>query len=470
MQTLQTDICVIGAGAAGLSVAAGAVQLGVDVVLIEKGAMGGDCLNTGCVPSKSLLHVAHAYAAGRSLVQAGLAQSDLSVNFGKALGHVHEVIAEIAPVDSVERFTDLGVRVIQAAAHFDSPTSLIAGDQRIEAKRFVIATGARPFIPPIKGLATVPYLTNETIFNLKARPQHLLIIGGGAVGLELAQAHRRLGARVTVFEQGQLLGQEDRDMVDLIKAQLSADGVTFYEETSISKVAQNGRRIEVSTKGETVTGSHLLVACGREAHTDGLGLDRAGVEATKGWIQVDRRLRTTNKRIFALGDAIGGLGSTHRAGYHAGIVIRNALFFIPTRVDETRVPVAIYTQPEFARIGITETQARKLRSDILVSQWPFSENDRATTESDRTGRVKLVTQKNGRVLGVSIVGAHAADLLVPWILVMAKGLSLADIAGLVIPYPTRSEASKRAAGDFYARRLFSPFMRAVVGLLGRFRR
>lgn len=183
MQTLQTDICVIGAGAAGLSVAAGAVQLGVDVVLIEKGAMGGDCLNTGCVPSKSLLHVAHAYAAGRSLVQAGLAQSDLSVNFGKALGHVHEVIAEIAPVDSVERFTDLGVRVIQAAAHFDSPTSLIAGDQRIEAKRFVIATGARPFIPPIKGLATVPYLTNETIFNLKARPQHLLIIGGGQLAL-----------------------------------------------------------------------------------------------------------------------------------------------------------------------------------------------------------------------------------------------------------------------------------------------
>lgn len=469
METIKTDICVIGAGAAGLSVAAGAAQLGVDTVLIEHGEMGGDCLNTGCVPSKSILHMAHGFADSRALAKQGLASNELTPQYAKIAERIQSVIAEIAPHDSVMRFTDLGVRVIQATAQFDSPTSLRAGDYRIEARRFVIAAGAKAAVPPIKGLANVPYLTHETLFSLKARPQHLIIIGGGAVGLEMAQAYRRLGARVTVLEQGQLLAQEDRDMVACVQDQLGQDGVDFHEGVTIKNVAMRGRRIDVVTSTGTHTGSHLLIACGRSPSTNSLKLDRADVALNDGWVQVDDRLRTSNKRIFALGDVIGGVGSTHRAGYHAGIIIRNALFFLPTRVNEKRVPIAVYTHPELARIGMTEGQARAAGHNISVIQWPFSENDRATTEGDGAGRVKLIVQKNGKILGATIVGAIAADLLVPWLLVMAKGLKLADIAGLVMPYPTRSEASKRAASDFYARRLFTPLMRRIVAVLGKMR-
>ncbi len=469
METITTDICVIGAGAGGLSVAAGAAQLGVDTVLVEQGAMGGDCLNTGCVPSKTLLHLAEHYAQSRDLIQSDVAQGTLTLNFGKVMERVKSVIAEIAPMDSVTRFTDMGVRVIQASAAFESPTVLNAGDYRIQAKRFVIATGSHPFVPKIKGLDGVPYLTNETLFALKTRPQHLVILGGGAVGLEMAQGFRRLGARVTLLERDVILAQEDRDMVEPIKSQLADEGVHLVENCNVTQVKMRGRRIDVVTKDDTFSASHVLVACGRQAATSGLKLDRADVALRDGWVQVDERLRTSNKNIFALGDAIGGAGSTHRAGYHAGIIIRNALFFMPTRVDERAIPVAVYTAPEFARIGLNETQARSQGLDVSVIHWPFAENDRATTEGDGAGRVKVIAQKNGKLLGAAITGAAAGDLLTPWLLALSKGLKLSDVAGLVVPYPTRSEASKRAASDFYARKLFTPLMRQIVAFLGKFR-
>lgn len=467
MERIETDICVIGAGAGGLSVAAGAAMLGARVVLVEKGEMGGDCLNTGCVPSKSLVHAARVAETMRRGRLLGMDAGPVTLDYGAVHRHIHDVIAQIAPQDSVERFEGLGVTVIKAHAHFTGPRSLRAGEAEICARRFVIATGARPVIPDIPGLADLPYLTSETIFDLTELPRHLLILGGGPVAFELAQAYRRLGAAVTMVALA-FLPREDREAAELLLARLRAEGVETITGT-IREMTQSGQDIRLLTdSGTSLSGSHLLLAAGRAPDLDGLGLDAAGVVHDATGIRTDRRLRTSNRRIHAVGDVTGRAQFTHVAGHHAGIVIRNALFRLPARIQDHPPPSVVYTDPELAQVGLTEDAARAAGHAPEVIRLPYAECDRARTDGVTEGFIKLVMGRRGRVLGVTIVGAQAGELVHPWALVVSGNLKLAALASYIAPYPTLGEISKRAAGQYFAPRVFGPLTRKLVSLLARF--
>ena len=465
-QTLTPDLCVVGAGSGGLSVAAGAAQLGASVVLIERAAMGGDCLNVGCVPSKSLIAAAAAAQAFRTGAAFGVAAAEPSVDFAKVRGHVREVIAGIAPHDSVERFAGLGVTVLRAHARFTDPHLIEADGRKVRARRYVIATGSRPALPPIPGLAALECLTNETVFDLAELPRRLLILGGGPIGCELGQAFRRLGAAVDIVDQGPILPRDDPELTAVVRERLLAEGVRLHEGVQVVR-AEAGPALVLGGAAEPLQGSHLLVAAGRKPVVEDLGLDAAGVAVDAKGIKVDARLRTTNARVYALGDVSGGPQFTHAAGYQAGIVIRNALFRLPARASTRAMPHVTFTDPELAAVGLSEAEARRRNLPHEVVRWPFSENDRARAERATAGMVKVVAGRRGRVLGAAIVGAHAGELILPWILAVERGLKLSALAGVVVPYPTLSEASKRAAGAYYAPRLFSDRTRWLVRQLRR---
>ena len=468
--TITADLCIIGAGSGGLSVAAGAAQMGADVVLIERGLMGGDCLNYGCVPSKSLIAAAHAAHTVRHSGRFGVNGHEPEIDFARVHGHVKDVIAGIAPHDSVERFEALGVRVIQGEGRFTGPREVEAASQRIRARRFVIATGSRAFIPPVPGMEGVPYLTNESVFELSERPDHLLVMGGGPIGVELAQAFRRLGAAVSVIQRGAILPKDDPDAAQVVRRSLCRDGVALHERAEVEAVSRdgNGIAIRLVQGGETrrLRGSHLLVAAGRQANVERLNLEAAGIELGPRGIAVDARLRTSNRRVFAIGDVAGGLQFTHLAGYHAGIVIRNALFRLPASADHSAVPWVTYTAPELAHVGLSESEARERLGDKLrVTRFDLEGNDRARAELETDGFVKVMLGAHGRVLGATIVGHHAGELLHPWILMVQKGMKIGDMAGAIAPYPTLSESSKRAAGNAFTPTLFSARTRRVVRFL-----
>lgn len=472
-ELLAADLAVIGGGAAGLSVAAGAAQLGAKVVLIEKHKMGGECLNYGCVPSKALLAAAHAAQTIRSGGTFGVNGHEPEIDYLKVRGHVRRAIAAIEPHDSIARFEGLGVKVLQAPARFTGRDEIAVGARRVRARRVVIATGSSPLIPPIPGLETASYLTNETVFELDARPERLLVIGGGPIGIELAQAHRRLGCQVTVLEAGTILPKDDPEAVAVVRNRLVAEGVELRERTSVQGVARhaNGVAVTISRAGgpqETLTGAHVLVAAGRRPNVLGLDLEAAGVAYGPKGIAVDRRLRTSNKRIFAIGDVIGGPQFTHMAGHHAGIVIRNALFRLPARVRTQGIPWVTYSDPELAQVGLGEAAARERHgSGVRATLSAFAENDRAQAEGASDGFVKVVTDRRGHILGTTIVGTQAGELILPWVLAIDRGLKIRALANLIAPYPTRGEASKRAGGAYFAPTLFSARTRRIVGLLQR---
>ena len=340
-ETLPPDLCIIGAGSGGLSVAAGAVQMGASVVLIEGHKMGGDCLNYGCVPSKALIAAGKAAQAHRSSAPFGVAAHAPEVDYARAMEHVHEVIRGIEPHDSVERFEGLGVHVIQDWGRFTGPREVEAGGHRIQARRFVIATGSSPFVPPIPGLDTVPYLTNETLWDLRELPAHLIIIGGGPIGMEMAQAHRRLGSEVTVLEAFKAMGKDDPEIAAVALEALRGEGIVIREETKATEISGADGAITVSLEGgETVTGTHLLVATGRASNLDKLDLEKAGIDHDRRGVKVTKGLRSTsNSKVYAIGDVAGGLQFTHVAGYHAGLVIRNALFRLPVTNRDRHDPV-----------------------------------------------------------------------------------------------------------------------------------
>lgn len=472
MKKISTDICVIGGGSGGLSVAAGAVQMGAKVVLLEAGEMGGDCLNYGCVPSKALLAAGkHAHMFGHS-EEFGIAAAVPQVDFKKVNAHVKDVIATIAPIDSQERFEGLGVTVIREFGRFKDAHTVIAGDTEITAKRIVIATGSSPFEPPIPGLETVSFFTNENIFDNDVLPEHLIVIGGGPIGMEMSQAHRRLGAKVTTLEGGKALGKDDPELTAIVKNRLVEEGIDLREEAMVQRIEKTdaGVRVVFEKDGaeQSVEGSHLLLAVGRKPNVDKLDLEKAGIEYTNRGIKTDERLRTTNKKVFAIGDVAGGLQFTHVAGYHAGIVIRNALFKLPAKADHSAVPWVTYTDPEMAHVGLTEQQARDAHGDSMkVLRWEFHENDRAQAERRTEGVIKVMVDKKGVVLGASIAGAGAGDLLAPWILAVGQKQKIGTMAQFIAPYPTMTEVSKRAAGSFYTETLYSSRVRFVVKLLMR---
>ncbi|HEX6101887.1 MAG TPA: FAD-dependent oxidoreductase [Alphaproteobacteria bacterium] len=467
----KADLCIVGAGSAGLSIAAGAAQMGARTVLIERGLMGGDCLNFGCVPSKSLLAAAKAATVWRSGAAFGVDGAAPKVDWARVRAHMQEVIASIAPHDSAERFEGLGVRVIRAEARFTGPEELVAGGIAVRARRFVIATGSEPLVPPIPGLEQAPILTNETIFGIEALPQHLLVLGGGPIGAELAQAFRRLGAEVTLIEAARLLPKDDEEAAALVRASLAGDGVRIQEGAKAIGAERDGSgvalTIERQGREERIAGSHLLVAVGRRPTVAGLNLEAAGVAFDNKGIRVDERLRTSNHRIFAAGDVAGGPQFTHMAGHHAGVVIRNALFGIPAKVEAKAVPWVTYTDPELAQVGLTEAAAREQGQDPAVLRSSYEESDRARAERAGAGFVKVIASRRGEVLGATIVGRGAGELILPWVLAMQNGIGLKSMAKAIAPYPTLSEIGKRAAGSFFTPRLFGAGTRRVVRLLQR---
>jgi pyruvate/2-oxoglutarate dehydrogenase complex dihydrolipoamide dehydrogenase (E3) component len=469
MERLTPDLCVVGAGSGGLVVAAGAAQLGLSVVLIERDRMGGDCLNFGCVPSKALIAAARLAQAQREGAPFGVAPVEPTVDFGKVMDHVTRVIEEIAPNDSVERFEKLGVRVLKERARFVGRTELAAGQWHIKTPRIVLATGSRPTVPPIPGLQDIRHFTNETIFANRILPEHLIVIGGGPIGLEMAQAHRRLGAKVTVLEVAEFLAHDDPELTAVVLAQLKAEGVALRGGAQISRAEANGAEVVlVLEDGERIAGSHLLVAAGRAPNVEELALDVAGIDHTKQGITVDRSLRTTNRHVWAIGDCNGLYAFTHMAGYEASLFIRGALFRAPAHLDHSIVPWTTFTNPELAHVGLTERQARQRHGDaVRVLRWKFADNDRARTERETAGLVKAVVDRRGRILGASIASVNAGELIHPWCLALSKRLKISALAGLVPPYPTLGEASKRAAGSFYTDALFGPRTRRVVRFLAR---
>ncbi len=465
---IEADVAVIGAGSGGLSVAAGAAQMGARVVLFEDHLMGGDCLNYGCVPSKALLAAAkHAHAMTTGAPY-GVRPVEPHVDYAAAMAHVARAIATIAPVDSQERFEGLGVTVIRARARFVSPTTLRAGAVEVSPRRIVIAAGSSPLVPEIDGLDAVPYLTNETLWDLRERPRHLLIVGGGPIGMEMAQAHRRLGSEVTVLSDGPALAKDDPEAAAVAIARLRAEGVRIEEGARVAAASGAAGAIALRAEdGRSFEGTHLLLAAGRRANVNDLGLDAGDVAHTARGITVGDGLRSTsNRRVYAVGDVAGRLQFTHVAGYHAGVVIRQVLFGLPSKASRAHLPWTTYTDPEVAQVGRTEAQARADHPGrTQVVRFALEENDRAIAEGETAGFVKVVVVR-GRPVGATIVGAGAGDLIGLWALAISAKLKMSHVAGMVAPYPTRGEASKRAAGAYFAPRLFeSGAVKAVVRLV-----
>ena len=473
-QILTPDLCIIGAGSGGLSVAAAGAQLGADVVLVEKGKMGGDCLNTGCVPSKALLAAAKRAYQIKHSDEFGIKSSTPDVDFAKVMAHVKDVIAQIAPNDSVERFSGLGVQVVEAPGSFKDAKTVIAGEYEIKARRFVVATGSTAALPPISGLDQVSYLTNENIFELSDLPSHLIIIGGGPIGMEMAQAFVRLGSKVTVLEAFTPFAKDDPEAAAVVMKQLTSEGVEILANARVERVErveQGGNNIVAHVSmGENrskLEGSHLLVAAGRRPVVDGLSLEKAGIEADQRGIKVSKTLLTTNKRVFAIGDVTGGMQFTHMANYQAGIVIRRALFRLPAKVATNAIPWVTYTDPELAHVGLSEAEAQRQNKKVRILRWPYGENDRAIAERHIHGSIKVITDPKGRILGATIVGLNAGEIIQMWTLAITRGLKIKAMTEFISPYPTLSEISKRVAYTYYTSSLTSPWLHRAVKWLGK---
>ncbi len=464
------DLAVIGAGAAGLSVVAGAAQLGAKVVLIERGRMGGDCLNTGCVPSKALLAAAHAARSIRRAGRFGITAPEPTIDWDRVRTYVHAVIAEIAPVDSAARFRGLGATVMFGEARFAGPAALSVDGKTLTARRIVVAAGSRAAVPAIPGLDQVPYWTNDSLFDLSEKPDHLLILGGGPIGLEMADAFAGLGCKVTVVEADRIAGKDDPELAGGLRIALRSNGVTLREGVAVSAVGAGPELILAD--GSRITGSHLLVAVGRTPNLAALDLAAGNVQAGPRGIATDRGLRSlTNRRVFAVGDiadpdGIGPRAFTHVGSYHAGVIIRRLLFRLPAQLDYAALPRVTYTDPELAQTGLTEAEAKGRNLPIQLLRWPLADNDRAVAEGETAGLVKLVVSRN-RVVGAGILAPNAGEMISLWSLAIARRTPLSSLAGLIVPYPTRSEAAKRAVGMAFAPRLFSARTKRLVALLSR---
>ncbi|SEQ60283.1 Pyruvate/2-oxoglutarate dehydrogenase complex, dihydrolipoamide dehydrogenase (E3) component [Faunimonas pinastri] len=465
-ERIDCDVCVVGAGPAGLAVAAAAATSGLSVVLVDKEATGEDRLNGGCVSSKAFLAAARRVHDVRNAGRFGVEAQGVSVDFARVREHVEGVVRHVGPFGSLERFAGLGVRIIREDARFKDRKTLLAGETELRARRFVIATGSRPAIPEIDGLGSVPFLTEETIFDFAETPRHLAVLGGGPFGIEMAQAFRRLGSEVTVLGADRALKDDDPELAAIVLRELRREGVTVREQVEVTAICQSDGGLEIALSGgEPVSCSHLLVAMGRRANIADLGLDAARISFGDDGIKVDRRLRTTNGAVYAVGSAAEGPDFPHWGAYQAEQVVRSILSRAGARVDPSLLVSSLHTDPELAWVGLGEEQARQRYGRINILRWPFAENDRAQAEGTTIGQVKVVTSTKGRILGAGIVGRGAGDLIAPWALAVTRRMSVRDMMMPVLPYPTMSEAGKRAATSFYTPRVQNPAMRVFVRLM-----
>jgi len=468
---------VLGGGAAGLTITAGAAQLGAKTLLVEKEpALGGDCLHYGCVPSKTLIRTARVYHDIRNAAKYGLPQTDVQpVDFKQVAKRIQSVISTIQKHDSVERFCSLGARVEFGRAEFIDEHSIRLNDKTYSARTWAIATGSSPAIPPFEGLESVSYLTNKDIFYLDSLPGSMIILGGGPIAIEMAQAFNRLGTRITVIQRSaQILSKEDKDMADTVMERLAAEGVAFTLESSIVSVAEKNGSKEVTYKDsagdiKVVSADALLVALGRAPNTDGLGLEKIGLKFTGKGIETDSRLRTNHKHIYAAGDATGQHQFTHAAGYEGGIVVTNAIFHLPRKTDYTFLPWCTYTSPELASIGLNEKRAAA--DGIKYSLWTeeFRNNDRSLAEGEETGKIKMLLDEKEKPIGIQILGLHSGDLLSEWVAVLNGKIKLSTLAGAVHPYPTLGEINKRVAGSFLSEKIFSDTVKKGLKLIFNFK-
>jgi len=461
----DVDLCVIGGGSAGLSMTAGAAMLDRNVLLFEGAEMGGDCLNHGCVPSKAILKAGKIAQAQRSGAAFGITPVEPQVDWEAVKAHVKDVIETIAPVDSVERFEGLGATVITEYAKFVDANTVESDTVRVRAKRFVISVGSRASAPPIPGLDTVDYATNENIFSLETFPEHLIVIGAGPIGLEMGQTFRRLGAEVTIVDISSPLGRNEPEHAQVLVDALAAEGITFHAPVVTKEVRNAGGVVEVELEdGTVIKGSKILVAAGRAPVVEGLGLESAGIKFDRRGIDVDDNLRTSNKKVYAAGDVAKGMGGlTHIAGFHAGQLFKN-FFIMPqglykgmSSAKTNRMPAAVYTEPELANIGLSEAQAREKFGDVVkVAEFHFEENDRGIAERSNKGGVKIIVGKKGKILGGSIVGAQAGEMIHMLSVAMTGKMKISQLAQIISPYPTRSETVKRAASSMFTETLFGP--------------
>lgn len=452
MPKTEFDLCVIGGGSGGLVAAAGAATLGAKVALVEKHRLGGDCLWTGCVPSKALLQTAKVAHLARTAHRYGLPGHSPRVDIGQVMDRVNSVIAAVEVHDNPQRFRDMGIEVIFGAGRFTDPHVFEVDGRRLTAKNFVIATGSRPGVPPIAGLADVPFLTNEAVFTLREPVPRLLVLGGGPIGVEMAQAFARLGSEVTLIERGpQLLPVEDRDAAAVVERRLRAEGVNVLLDSETLEVSGQTGDLQLTFKQHasatlTVNGSHLLLATGRRANSEGLGLDAAGVRLDeRSYIRTDPRLRTTAKHIYACGDVTGPYLFTHMAEHQAGVVLRNALFHLPAKVEQRVIPWCTYSDPEVARVGLSENQARRQGVAHQVYTFPFHDIDRAQTDGETDGFAKIITGPQGKLLGATLVGPHAGELIHEYVLALANGMKAKDLSGVIHIYPTLAQINRRVA-------------------------
>ncbi len=463
MATYDYDIGILGGGAAGLTVASGAAQLGAKTLLIERDEMlGGDCLHYGCVPSKTLIRTAQARHTLKNAEALGLPPVELPpVEFQRVRERIRSVISTIQAHDSEERFCSLGARVLFGACTFKDAHSIRMNGETISAKNWVIATGSSPGVPPIEGLDKTPYLTNKEIFSLDRLPESMAILGAGPVAVEMAQAFSRLGTEVFVVQRsGQILSKEDKDLADEVMAALSREGVTFHLNAQIDGVKDLGSLREVRFKGESGSANSLkveriFVAMGRLPNVRGLGLREIGIEANPKGVSVDDRLRTAHKHIYAAGDVTGAYQFTHAAGYEGGIVVSNAVFHLPRKTDYTFMPWCTYTDPELAGIGMNEKRAREAGIEYSVFTESFRDNDRSLAEGEKRGKIKMILDKDEKPVGVQILGPQAGELLSEWVAVLNGKVKLSTLASAVHPYPTLGEINKRVAGSYLSPKIFS---------------
>lgn len=467
MARYDYDIGIIGGGAAGLTVASGAAQLGAKTLLIEKEKkLGGDCLHFGCVPSKTLIRTAQAYHTMKNSKAFGLPGMEVPpVDFTKVKERIQSVIATIQKHDSEERFCSLGAKVQFGEPVFMDENSIRLNGESVSAKAWVIATGSSPDRPPIEGLDKTPYITNKEIFSLDRLPESMIILGAGPIAIEMAQAFRRLGAKVDLVQRsGQILTKEDKDMADEVMQVLASEGVTFHLNTSILGVKDLGNQREVSLKdkeGKTksLKAERILVAMGRDPNIQRLNLEGMGVEFDRKGIKVDERMRTSRKHVYAAGDVTGKFQFTHAAGYEGGIVVSNAIFHFPRKANYTFLPWCTYTDPELASIGMNEKGAKEAGIEYSLFTEAFRDNDRSLAEGEGVGKIKMLLGKNEKPLGVQILGPQAGELLGEWVAVLNGKVKLSTLASAIHPYPTLGEINKRVAGAYLSPKIFSERVR-----------